>query len=309
MIWEIILPIFVLLIIGLGARELGLLNRQRIDILNWVAFYVALPALVFDSTYSRSLKDIFSLNLVSGVFFVLLAIVAISWIVNHPDPDDGRKSVSIVQSYHTNFGYMGLPIVAMALGGAAEGKASVLLGFGSTVQILLTTTILVYYNHGESVGLLDKLKRVVFNPVILSLLLGISFSYFGPSTPTSLGDLVNWMKTLISLLSRMALPIALLGVGASIKVERPGRKLNSMLSVSALKLVVMPLLGWAIFHVLGVGETGIRAGILMLAMPTAVSTFIYTSEFGGDQEVASMNISFTTLLSILTLSGILFFLG
>lgn len=309
MVLEIIPPFLAFLVIGLSLKELDILNDVRIDVLNKVAFYVALPALVFDSTYSRSLSDIFSPRLTMGFLAVILLVGAISWMLNYKDPDFGRKSVSIVQSYHSNFGYMGLPIVGMALGDSAVAKASILLGFGSTVQILLTTTILVSLNKREELGILDRIEKVIVNPVIMALLLGLAFSYFQFNTPSGLESFVSLGQNLISWVSKTALPIALLGVGASIELVKPIDKASSIISVSFLKLVAMPLLGWLIFWLLKVESLGLMAGVIMLAMPTAVSTYIYSSELGGDRELASLNISLTTLLSMVTLSLVLLFLG
>ena len=39
----------------------------------------------------------------------------------------------------------------------------------------------------------------------------------------------------------------------------------------------------------------------MFGAPTAVSTYVYVSELGGDTEFASMNVFVTTLTSLVTL--------
>ncbi|KXB05853.1 hypothetical protein AKJ53_01880 [candidate division MSBL1 archaeon SCGC-AAA382F02] len=297
MFLDVVGPIIVLLVIGFAAKEIGLLDSSRVDILNKLAFYVALPALVFYSTYSRSLKEIFSLPLVLAFCLVILSTLIVGWFVHKRIEKNSRRSVATIQSYHGNIGYMGLPIVTMALEEAAGAKASLLLGVGSIIQILLTIIILIYLNTRQA-EITKEITKGIINPVVLALVAGILFSYFGLSLP-------NLMEESISILSEAALPIALLGVGASIELARRVGDLPIIGSVIGLKMILMPLLGWIAFSAFGVGGVAEEAGILMLGMPTAVSTFIYAKELGGDARLASLNISLTTILSILTISVML----
>lgn len=297
MFLEVVIPILVLLLIGLISREAGVLTSNRVKILNKVAFYIALPALVFHSIYSRSLREIFSFPLVLGFCTVILLTLGIGWVVFRKTENNPKKSVAITQSYHGNLGYMGLPVVAMALGDAAGAKASLLLGVGSTIQIPLTTTLLVHLNR-SSAKLTDRMKRVGLNPVLLALIVGLVFSCLNIPLPQA-------PDKVISLISKTALPIALLGVGASLNLKIRGADVKTITEVSALKMALMPALGSIIFSMLNVGGLSFKTGMLMLGMPIAISTFIYAKELGGDENFASLNISLTTLISIISISILL----
>lgn len=297
MFLEVVIPILILLVIGLVSREAGVLTSGRVRILNKIAFYIALPALVFHSIYSRSLREIFSLPLVLGFCSVILLTLGVGWVVFRKTEKNPKRSVAITQSYHGNLGYMGLPVVAMALGDAAGAKASLLLGVGSTIQIPLTTTLLVHLNK-SSAELTERMKRVALNPVLLALIGGLVFSYLNISIPQA-------PEGVISLISKTALPIALLGVGASLKMKIRGGDLRTITEVSALKMALMPALGYIVFSMLNVGGLSFKTGMLMLGMPIAISTFIYAKELGGDENFASLNISLTTIISIISISILL----
>lgn len=298
MIPKVVVLILLLLALGLLGKKAGILTPPRIDVLNKVAFYIALPALIFHSIYKRSLGAIFSLNLLLGFHITLIAILGLGWVIHRRIESRAKRSVAITQSYHGNIGYMGLPIVAMTLGETGGARAGLLLGFGSTTQILLTMSLLVYINSTRP-KITDEIKKVIFNPVILSLFFGIAFSLLGLSLPEVLDEGVSWV-------GRSALPIALLGVGASIELRDHWEDLDILSSVLILKIILMPLLGFLLFTLLGAGTLEVRTGVLMLGMPTAVSTFIYTKEVGGDERLASLNISLTTISSILPISVLIF---
>ena len=100
-----LLYMFGLLGAGLVARRLDLLTPTRADYLTRFAFYVALPALVFDSTATTDLAAVFSPRMIAAFVLTELAIAAIAWLVHRRLDDPAKRSVAIVQSYHGNFGY------------------------------------------------------------------------------------------------------------------------------------------------------------------------------------------------------------
>jgi len=298
---EIVLTILGLLSLGILGKQVGLINSFRADILNKLAFYVALPALIFNSVHKVSLGQIFSLNLTLGFWIGIFSTAALAFMFSRRISDNASRSVSIVQSFHGNTGYMGLPVVAVVLGEIAGGQASMILGLTSPVQITLTMVILASMNSANA-DYRQGLKRIFLNPVLIALLLGIIFSYFNipvPSIPAGA----------ISLLAELALPIALFGAGASIELKKPAGKFGMIVRALIFKLVAMPLIGLGIYSALGVEGTSLYVGLLMMAMPSAVSTYIYAREFSGDENLASLNISLTTLVSLVTISLIIFFIS
>jgi len=68
-----------------------------------------------------------------------------------------------------------------------------------------------------------------------------------------------------------------------------------------MKILVMPALAWAVFSALAVDAATFTASIVMLGTPTAVSTFVFAGELGGDTEFASLNVFLTTLASVASL--------
>ncbi|QLC34897.1 AEC family transporter (plasmid) [Halarchaeum sp. CBA1220] len=285
-----ILYMLALLGAGFGARRVGVLTAGRADSLTTFAFYVALPALVFDSTAATALEDVLSVAMVAAFLVVLLGVAGIGWLVHRRVPTRAARSVAIVQSYHTNFGFLGLPIVAMTLGSAATAKAGILLGIGALIQIPMTVVLLTSMNDADA-SLRDELAGVARNPVIAALLLGLGFAAFGVPVPGPASTALGWVSTL-------ALPAALLSVGASLTLSLDGVDVSTVGSVVALKVLLMPLLGLAALSLLTSDIATVQAGSVMLAMPTAVSTFIYANELGGDARLASTNVFVTTVCSL-----------
>ncbi|WP_224270899.1 AEC family transporter [Haloprofundus salinisoli] len=293
--------LLVLLAVGFAARHVGLLNDARSDRLTQFAFYVALPALVFTSTASKSLAAVLEPRLVLGFWFVLLSAAAVGWVVHRRESTPSVRSVAVVQSYHCNLGFLGLPIVAATFGGVVTAKASLLLGIGALTQVPLTIAVLVFVNNADA-NVRAELGNLFANPVLVALSIGLLSSALGLSVP---GLVWSGLETL----AEFALPIALLVVGASLSLDDTSVDFSTVGSVVALKMLVMPAIALVTFSLLSADVSTTRAGVLMLAMPTAVSTFIYATELGGDANLASANVFATTVASVGTILAVLQFVA
>ncbi|WP_435320645.1 AEC family transporter [Haloarchaeobius sp. TZWSO28] len=290
-----------LLAVGAGLRQVGVLTPTRRDQLTSVAFYVALPALVFSSTVNRSLSEVLVWRLFVGVTVVLVAVAGIGWLAHREHSNPARRGVAVIQSYHCNLGFLGVPFVAATFGGVTAGKASVILGIGSLVQVTLTVLLLTRITSSEA-DVVEELKSVGRNPVLIALGLGLAGGAMGV-------DLPRLAQDSLGMLGSLALPIALPAVGASLTTEDGLVDPPTVGSVAALKLLVMPLVAVLVFTALAASPTTLRAGVLMLAMPTAVSTYIYSSELGGDGDLASATVLATTVVAVATLFGVVQVLG
>ncbi|MFC4542182.1 AEC family transporter [Halosolutus amylolyticus] len=288
-----LVALLVVLLLGTGLRAIGVLTAGRTARLNAVAYYVALPALIVVSTYDRAIDDLLSPALLGGLLVVLFGTAGLAWVVHRGRESNGRRSVAIVQSYHSNLGYLGLPLVAATFDGAVTAIASVVLGVVSLMQVPLTILVLTSLNGAEAaVG--DELRSLLTNPVLASLLVGLSIGSVGLAVP---GPVVAGLDAVGSL----ALPLALLCVGASLRVDLPSIDVGATAAVVALKIGCMPMLAWVVFSALAVDPATFAASVVMLGTPTAVSTYVFASELGGDTAFASLNVFATTVASIGTL--------
>ncbi|QCS41932.1 AEC family transporter [Natrinema versiforme] len=296
-----LLALLVVLLVGAGLRTTGVLDARRTSFLNDTAYYVALPALIFVSTYDRSISALLSPALLGGLLFVLFATAGIAWLVHRHRDSSARRSVAIVQSYHSNLGYLGLPLVAATFNDSVTAIASVVLGVVSLAQVPLTVVVLSMLN-GTDASIERELRGLGRNPVLLALLAGLTIGSVGASIP-------SLAATGLDAVGSLALPVALLCVGASLEVDAPSIDVGATAAVVALKICLMPVLAWAVFSTLAVDSATFTATVVMLGTPTAVSTFVFASELGGDRKFASLNVFVTTLVSIATMFVLISLVG
>jgi hypothetical protein len=292
--------VLVFLAAGVVAQLTGVLDGRWTARLNDLAFYVALPALVFAAVYGRSLRALVSPSLVGGLWLALFGTALAAWVVHRHYASATRRGVATMQSYHTSVGVLGLPLVAALFDAHVTAVASAVLGIVALSQLPLTAFLLVRVGEAET-RFRDEVGRFLGNPVLAALLAGVAVSTVGVPVPDP-------ALATLDVLAELALPAALLCVGASLPLDARPTDLETTGAVVGLKLGLMPLLAWAAFSRLAVAPATLVAAVVMLAMPTAVSTFVYAGEFGGDDAFASTNVLATIVGSVGTLFVLLQFL-
>lgn len=287
-----LLGMLAVLLVGTGLRSVGVLDSSRTDRLNAATYYVALPSLVFVATYDRSITDLLSGALVVAVLAALLGTAGIAWVLHRNRPA-ARRSVAVVQSYHSNLGYLGLPLVAATFGPDVTALASVVLGVALLVQVPLTVGVLSVVN-GTDTSVVREASTLARNPVLIALVAGILIGAVGAPVPVTVASGLD-------LLGSLVLPLALLCVGASLRVDLPVADPGATGWVLALKLGFAPAVAWATLVGFGVDAATLTAGVVMLGTPTAVSTYVFATELGGDAAFASRNVFVTTVASVASL--------
>jgi len=296
-----LLYLLVVLGLGLAGRSAGLIDDTWRDRLTAAAFYVALPALVFGSTAGQDLSAVLEPRLVVGFWAVLVVVAAVGWVVHRRERSPAVRSVAVVQSYHGNLGFLGLPITAAAFGEVVAAKASLLLGVGALTQVPLTLAVFAFLTDTEA-DLGEELRGLLTNPVLLALGAGLACAALDVAVPAT-------VSTALGAVADLALPAALLAIGASLSVGGALPDRSTVGAVLVVKMVVMPAVALVTFWALATDPSTTRAGVTMLAMPTAVSTFVYATELGGDTDLASATVFATTVASVGTLLVVLRFVG
>jgi predicted permease len=103
--------------------------------------------------------------------------------------------------------------------------------------------------------------------------------------------------------------MALLIIGASLSFSMVQAKLIAVISSGLLKLILLPGIGFTLYRLFNVIPEAYLPGIILLASPTATVTYVIAMEMQGDSELAVAAISLNTLLSAVTYSVWLSFVG
>ena len=291
-----IIPIFVIIVLGWLARVYGFMRPEFLQQANRLVFYLAIPAMVFRSISKTSLTGQFDGMVVTLSMLAVCVVFFCAWILgNVAHVHRSQRGTFIQNSFHGNMGYIGLAVSFYYLGREGFVRASILAGFMMILQNLLAVIALQIFsenNSGARRGGALVLK-ILGNPIILSALAGILVSMTGIPVPLVLGRCLD-------ILSDLALPLALLIIGASLSFDLVQSRLMPILSAGVMKLILLPGIGYLMYRICDVTVAAYLPGIILLASPTATVTYVMAKEMKGDSELAVATISVSTLLSAIT---------
>jgi predicted permease len=145
---------------------------------------------------------------------------------------------------------------------------------------------------------LPFLKQVVTAPPLIATVAGMGFAMAGWRLPVAVDQA-------FTALGEMALPLGLLGVGGALVTGRIGAHWPRPLASALLKTVALPALGWGIGRVVGLGPLELGAVMILMACPTAVTSYTVAVELKGDEALASGTIVLSVLTSLAALVVIL----
>jgi len=143
--------------------------------------------------------------------------------------------------------------------------------------------------------------RSLLNPNVVALVAGAAIGTSGIRLPEAL-------LSVLKMVGSSVIPLGLIYSGAVLAEQKLaiGSDARSLAFMSAVKLVVLPLIALAFLSRFRVPEPMASQAILQAAMPCMAQSGIYVAHMGGDTSFASKAAVVTTILCVLTVP---FFLG
>lgn len=111
------------------------------------------------------------------------------------------------------------------------------------------------------------------------------------------------VKDLIGTMSGATMPMSMIVIGSSLGGVRlvDAFTEKSLYLVSALRLLLMPVLTWLVIRFLPIDPLLYAAAIITAACPSGVLVGVLTLQYGRDAEYSSKGILLNTLLSLVTI--------
>ena len=303
-----LIPVFALIGLGAALRRGGFLDAAITGGFNKLAYWVALPVLLF---YKLSQAPI-SVGAASNYFYCLLAATLLSalitWGIAATLKTPMRSTGVMVQgALRGNLAFVGLPIVLFVIGHLPETEraaleSSVVLGITFTIILysLLSVSVLVFFNRDQGAKLEPKVfwRNVLKNPLAIGCISGVLANQVGLQLPPAVD------RTMASL-APAAFPVALLGIGSQLAATKIRSHVIWALITSFVKTAISPLIGYAAGRLLGMSGLELQVAVLFCAMPTAVSSYILADQMNADADLAASAVVVCTILSFFSLSTIL----
>lgn len=302
---NVTLPIFLVMVIGWGLKQIGLLDEHFVTVANKFNFKVTLPFMLFRDIASVDIWEVFDLK------FVLFCAIASSvcfwgiWGLSKLFVKDGSIRGAFVQaSFRSSAAVMGLAFISNIYGTSAMGPLMIIGAvplYNIYSVIVLTFEAQTEDGARETGKIKEACVNIAKNPIIIAILLGLIVSMLGLKFPTIVNKTINSV-------AQLATPLALIVIGAGFEGRKALAKVKPTLWAAAIKLLIQPMIFLPIAVWMGFGGEKIIAILIMLASPTTPSCYIMAKNMKNDGVLTASVVVTTTLLAAFTLTLWIFLL-
>lgn len=291
------LPIFIMMLVGMFLKKIGILDQGFVAKLNKFVFVVTLPALLFQDLSQADFYEVWDGRMVVFCFVVtlvcILAVIGLSCLLR----DKGIQGEFIQASYRSSAALLGMAFVQNIYGNAGMAPLMI-IGTVPLYNIMAVIALAVFKPNREPLDkklMVKTLKGIVTNPIILGIAAGLLWSLLRIPQPMILQKTVNSLAVL-------ATPLGLMAMGASFEWGAAKGKLRPAFTCSFLKLIGFAAIFLPVAIGMGFREEKLVAILVMLGSATTVSCFIMAKNMGHEGTLTSSVVMLTTLFSAFTLT-------
>lgn len=290
----LIAPFFIYILIGVLAEKLLHIEEAGQRWLDAFIFYVALPALLFQSV--RVMPD--DVAHLPGFLAITTAATGLmftfGWLIGRFNPGANHPAVYGLAASYSNIGYMGPTLTVAVLGPAAGAPAAFI--FCADVLLIFTIWPAMISDKGRSLrGLFASLRKVVSHPFIIAVLAALAFSATGWRLP-------NFLDTPLTGFQNAAAPTALFSLGLTLARHKAGQPGATLTACLCLKLIAHPAaVALAFAMVGGFDPLWVAAAIIMGALPPAANVYVMARAEQISVPLAARTVLFGTAFSAVTL--------
>jgi len=294
-------PIFLLIGLGFLSVHSGLLAREQIRAIGSFVIHFALPALLIHSLATRSIEEILNAGYLLAYGLASLAAFAVGFALSRWRRDSlaGAAMTGLGMSA-SNSGFIGYPVVVMVVGPLAALPMALCMLVESLLMVPLALTLAEAGRHNGGVRqvAVEIVRRLVKNPVLIGIVVGLGLSLLELRLPPIL-------LRPIEMLAQASAPVALFVIGGTLYGLKPAGMLGNSAQMALGKLVLHPLAVYLAFMwIPGIAPDMKIAALLFASAPMFTVYPLLAQQYGLEDRCAAALVA-TTVLSFFSMSVLL----
>ena len=293
--------VWCIILVGMFVGRRNILGDNARSVLSALTFFVASPALLFETLSKARLGDVFAAPLlVTAVGAIATAAIYFGvarLLLKRALPE---ALVSAMSASLANSANLGIPIAVFVLGDASY--VAPLLIFQLAFFTPLFLMVLDATTTAHRTTPLSFALMILRNPMIVGSGLGLLVAGTGWQVP-------ELVLQPIHLIGGAAIPAMLLSFGMSLNGSRPlhasAQRRTDTLLACAFKLIVHPALAYLFARfALGLQDQALFAVVVTAALPTAQNVFVVANRYRTGLTVAKDTVLITTVVAVPAMIGV-----
>ena len=299
----LIAPFFGLIGLGIVSAKLARLPASGLVWMQFFLIYLALPCLFFRLLADKPIGELANWRFVglttAATSLAFLASFVVGRFASSRRPD---AVISAVSGSYSNIGYMGPPLVASFLGPAASAPVALIFVFDTIFLFTAVPALMALAGVERRTppqAAFGVRRRVMLHPFMLGTAAGVLAGLFHWVPPDPVDRMIGW-------LAGASAPCALFYLGVTVALQPVGRFAGAVSVLALIKLVLHPVLVYLLLSGFGPDNAvWTQAAVVMAALPPALNIFVLASQYRAGIEQASASVLVGTILSMLTLTLVL----
>lgn len=292
----------VAILVGYVIGRIDLLGEHAKPVLSRLTFFVLSPFLLFVVLSQADVHTLFS-GLLPVSAAAAVAVIVVYALISRLlwRRSAGEVVIGALSAGQVNSNNIGIPLSLYLLGSAAYPAPVILLQllvFTPITMAILETVMSGRASLGRSIG------RALSNPIVIGSVLGTVVSVSGWDVPEVVLEPAQ-------LIANACVPVLLISYGISLHGQRvlgPSGRRRDVLLASALKLVAMPVIAWALAEfVFALSPHEVLIAVVLAALPTAQNVFNYSQRYDVGEVISRDTVFVTTIgcVPVLLLASVL----
>ena len=285
------LVLFMILIIGIICSRLKIISKEGQGSLSNLLINIVLPCNIIASFSSHIESGDMAKNLIlalvlSAVIQALAVLFGGKLFSRFPKNEKDVMHYGLICS---NSSFIGMPVADNIYGSLGVVYVSM---FQLPIRITMWTLGLALFTD---VDRKSAIKTILLHPCIVSMAIGIIIMVFAPPLP-------GFVTSTIDYLSKCTIPLSMLIIGCILSdctIKEIFDK--SALYFSLIRLVIFPLVVFAILKLIHIDDVLLGVSVIMSGMPAGSTTAILADKYNCDSEFASEIVFVSTMGSLITI--------
>lgn len=301
-----LLPVFIVILIGWALRRFGVIPEQNWLALDQLCYFVLFPAIIFKEIAAADFSKVPVFGMAFSMVLALAAMFALLLAFHRPLMAllriDGPQFTSLFQGatrWHT---FTAFAIVPIMFGQQALSLAAVSAATMTPILNVVCVMVMSRFARETRLDARTLALSILKNPFVFSSLGGVLWKLLHLPTP-AMGIQV------LDMIGRGALGLALLTVGAGLRMDEAIGNWRPVATATLLKLLAMPLFMGLALTLFGVTGEAFAVAMICAAVPTGSGAYVLAKQFGGDAPMVANILTLQVIAAAVTIPLVLAIAG
>jgi len=301
-------PIYLVIALGFLAGRHGIFSKVDMRVLGTYVVKFALPALVFTALSQRQVGEVMNGRYVLGYAFGSLVVMmaAFGWAWRWQGKSFTLSALCGLGCSSSNSGFIGYPIAVVVAGPSSAAVGLAMCMFVENLLMIPLTLVMADSGHAGAGKwhriLLQSLKQLLRNPVILAIVGGLVVSMLGI-------PIIGVLARTINMLAMSSAAVSLFVIGGTLVGLKTKGMRRDVTTIALGKLLLHPLAVGLMMWLLPPSDPALRAAAVVFAATPMLSIYPILAQKYGFEEMCAAALLLATVLSFATISVALWLLG